>query len=360
MSASRSTEPSKLRVGVILGGRSSEHEISLESGRHIFQTLDPLRFDASAVYMDRAGRLWEIGLPLLVQNTTQDIEARLETDARRLPFEALRDRFDIVYIGLHGKFGEDGCLQGLLELLDMPYVGSGVLGSALGMDKAAQRQVLRHAGIDVPATVVVRADDWEAGRAEIIGEIAGTIGLPCVVKPAREGCSTALAVPADEDGLQAAIDEALRWDRTALAEERLRGMEVTVVVLEDEAGRPHAFAPTETPPRGDFLTIEEKFLPGQGENITPARLTEERLEEVRDVAQRAFRALGLRVFARMDMYVTEDGRIVLGEPNTLPGSSPSSTIFLGPIEDGILPGELLARIIERSMAAHASKIGPLA
>jgi len=143
MSASRSTEPSKLRVGVILGGRSSEHEISLESGRHIFQTLDPLRFDASAVYMDRAGRLWEIGLPLLVQNTTQDIEARLETDARRLPFEALRDRFDIVYIGLHGKFGEDGCLQGLLELLDMPYVGSGVLGSALGMDKAAQRRYRR-------------------------------------------------------------------------------------------------------------------------------------------------------------------------------------------------------------------------
>lgn len=348
------------RVGVILGGRSSEREISLESGRHIVQTLDRQRYEPVTLFMDPGGRLWEIGLPLLVQNTTRDIQDRLAADATRVAYEDLAARVDIVYIGLHGKYGEDGCLQGLLELLDVPYVGSGVLGSALGMDKAVQRRLLRQAGIGVPATRAVTAGDWARERAAILDGLAAGSGLPCVVKPAREGCSTALAVPRDAAALAAAIDEALLWDATVLVEELIRGTEVTVVVLEDEDGAPRAFPPTETPPVGDFLTIEEKFLPGHGENITPARLPADVLAAVRDVAERTFRALQLRVFARIDMYVTTDGRILVGEPNTLPGSSPSSTIFLGPIEEGIGPMELMTRIVERSLAAHATKKGPLA
>ena len=351
---------SMIRVGVILGGRSSEREISLESGRHIVNTLDTSRFEPVSIYMDSGGRLWEIGLPLLVQNTTADIDARLKADAKHLPWEALSERVDIIYIGLHGKYGEDGSLQGMLELLDVPYVGSGVLGSALGMDKAVQRRVLRQAGIDVPRTYEVTAGEWAADADGVIKAVLDSHGLPSVVKPAREGCSTALAVPADEAALRAAIEDALLWDLTALVEEHMDGTEVTVVVLEQEDGRPRAFPPTETPPTGDFLTIEEKFLPGHGENVTPARLPEDVLAAVRDVAERTFAALQLRVFARIDMYVTEGGRIVVGEPNTLPGSSPSSTIFLGPIEEDILPGELLTLIVDRSMAAHAAKRGPLA
>ena len=348
------------RVGVILGGRSSEREISLESGRHIVSTLDRARFEPVSIYMDGRGRLWEIGLPLLVQNTTADIDARLEADAARLPWEGLHERVDIIYIGLHGKYGEDGCLQGMLELLDVPYVGSGVLGSALGMDKAVQRRVLRQAGIDVPRTAEVTAAAWAADADGVIAAVLDSHGLPCVVKPSREGCSTALAVPTDAPALRAAIEDALRWDLTALVEERISGTEVTVVVLEDEDGAPRAFPPTETPPVGDFLTIEEKFLPGHGENVTPARLPSDVLAAVRDVAERTFSALQLRIFARIDMYVTDDGRIVVGEPNTLPGSSPSSTVFLGPIEEGILPTDLLTGIVERSLAAHAAKRGPLA
>ncbi len=348
------------RVGVILGGRSSEREISLESGRHIVSTLDRSRFEPVSIYMDGGGRLWEIGLPLLVQNTTADIDARLGADASRLPWESLVERVDIVYIGLHGKYGEDGCLQGMLELLNVPYVGSGVLGSALGMDKAVQRRVLRQAGIDVPGTVEVTAAAWAADPQEAIATVLKNFDLPCVVKPSREGCSTALAVPADQAGLRAAIEDALLWDLTVLVEERMGGTEVTVVVLEDEDGTPRAYPPTETPPVGDFLTIEEKFLPGHGENVTPARLPDDVLAAVGDVAERTFTALQLRIFARIDMYVTSEGRIVVGEPNTLPGSSPSSTIFLGPIEEGILPTDLVTQIVERSMAAHAAKRGPLA
>lgn len=348
-----------LRIGVVLGGRSSEREISLESGRNILANLDPSRFSGLPIYMDADGRLWEIGLPHLVQNTTRDLEARLEHGARRMAYEDLPQRVDFVYIGLHGKYGEDGCFQGLLELLDLPYSGSGVLGAALGMDKRVQRGLLRQAGVDVPRTHAVALEDWTADPEGQLAVAAAAVGFPAVVKPSREGCSTALAVVQDTVTLAAAIGEALSWDRHALVEEHLSGTEVTVVVLEDEAGRPRAFAPTETPPKGDFLTIEEKFLPGQGMNITPARLPQDTLDAVREVAERSFRALGLRVFARIDMYVTGGGRIVVGEPNTLPGSSPSSTIFLGPIEEGIGPMDLVGLVIERSLAAHAAKKGPL-
>jgi hypothetical protein len=205
----------------------------------------------------------------------------------------------------------------------------------------------------------VAQEAWERDREGQLAAASAAVGFPAVVKPSREGCSTALAVVRDAPALAAAIDEALAWDRHALVEEHLDGTEVTVVVLEDPEGHPRAFQPTETPPKGAFLTIEEKFLPGQGMNITPARLPQETLAAVREVAERSFRALGLRVFARIDMYVTADARIVVGEPNTLPGSSPSSTIFLGPIEEGIGPMALVTRIIETSLAAHRAKKGPL-
>ncbi|MFN2250659.1 MAG: D-alanine--D-alanine ligase [Anaerolineae bacterium] len=347
----------RMRVGVVMGGRSSEREISLESGRNIFNTLDRSRFEPVPIYMDADGRLWEIGLPLVVQNTTKDIEDRLATDAERLPYEELAERVDFVYLGLHGKYGEDGCFQGLLELIDVPYCGSGVLGSALGMDKHVQRAILRGAGIDVPRTVPVTDAEWSSDAADVARRIADEVGFPCVVKPSREGCSTALAVVPDAGALSAAVDEALKWDNRALVEEIMSGMEVTVAVLGNE--QPTAYQPTETPPKGDFLTVEEKFLPGEGVNVTPARLPDETLRAVRQTAEKAFRVLGLNVFARMDMYVTDDGRIVLGEPNTLPGSSPSSTIFLGPMEEGMGPAALLTRIVEMSLEAHSAKKGPL-
>lgn len=347
----------RLRVGVVLGGRSSEREISLESGRNVFHNLDPSRFEGIPIFMDTSGGLWEIGLPLLVQNTTRDIADRLERDATRLAYENLAERLDFVYIGLHGKYGEDGCFQGLLELLDIPYCGSGVLGSALGMDKATQRRILRHIGIEVPATIEVARQRWEEARDAVAAQVAETHGFPSVVKPSREGCSTALAVVRGSDELASAIDEAFKWDNTALVEEHLEGKEVTVAVVGNE--EPYAFEATETPPKGDFLTIEEKFLPGHGQNTTPANLPKETLAEVKEVAIRAYRALGLNAFARFDMYVTDDGRIVLGEPNTLPGSSPSSTIFLGPMEEGVGPMELISKVIELSVDAHSRKIGPL-
>jgi D-alanine-D-alanine ligase len=347
---------SRLRVGVVLGGRSSEREISLESGRNIFYNLDPAKYEGIPFFMDVQGQLWQIPLALLVQNTTADIASRLAHDAERVRYETLKERVDFVYIGLHGKWGEDGCFQGLLELLDLPYSGSGVLGSALGMHKAVQRHLLRQAGIEVPRFVLVGRQQWHNEQEAVVEQVEAETGLPCVVKPTREGCSTGLGVVRTREQLGPAIDAALQWDTNILVEELFEGMEITVAVLGNE--QPVVYPPTETPPKGDFLTIEEKFLPGEGQNITPARLAPTVIETIRETVARAYRLLHLKAFARFDGFVVGE-RFILSEPNTLPGSSPSSTIFQGPAEEGLAPMMVIDRVIQFSLEAHASKKGPL-
>lgn len=346
----------RLRVGVIVGGRSSEKEISLDSGRNIFYNLDPSKYEGVPIFMDAQGRLWEITLPLLVQNTTADIEDRLEHDAERIHYEDLKNRIDFAYIGLHGKWGEDGCLQGLLELLDLPYTGAGVLGSALGMHKAVQRRILRQAGIDVPQHRVLSRQRWESDTEGVHTMVEKEFGYPCVVKPTREGCSIGLNVVRTAEQLKPAIECALEWDNEVIVEELLSGMEITVAVIGND--EPKAYPPTETPPKGDFLTIEEKFLPGEGENITPARLPEEKLEEIQRTVERAYKLLHLKAYTRFDGFVVGD-RFVITEPNTLPGATPSSTIFQGPAEAGITPMEVINRVIQLSLEAHQNKKGPL-
>ena len=351
------TQPDhRLRVGVVLGGRSSEKEISLESGRNIFSNLDPSRYLGVPIFMDAQSRLWEMTLPLLVQNTTADIESRLEQGGQRIRYEALKERVDVVYLGLHGKWGEDGCFQGLLELLDVPYIGSGVLGSALGMHKAVQRHVLRQVGIDVPRWESIHQRQWESEPEAVHTLVVQQMGYPCVVKPGREGCSTGLSVVRSADQLGAAIEQALRWDTTVLVEELIQGMEITVAVV----GNEHltVYPPPETPPKGDFLTIEEKFLPGEGNNITPARLPETMLTHIQETVKRAYRVLHLKGFARFDGFVVGE-RFLMTEPNTLPGSSPSSTIFQGPAEEGVSPMALVDQVIQLALEAHACKKGPL-
>lgn len=347
----------KLRVAVVMGGISSEKEVSLESGRNIFTKMDRGKYDPVPVFMDGEARFWEIPLKLLMRNSTADIEMDLEEEAKRIPYEEMPSRFDFVYIGLHGKYGEDGCLQGLLELLRVPYTGSGVLGSALGMDKYAARKVLSAAGIAVPATLAVPLERWEADREEILGRIEREIGFPCVVKPSREGCSTAIRKIHGRQGLPEALEGAFQWDALALVEEFLTGMEVTCGVLGNE--NPEALVPSETIPTQDILSLEDKFLYGQGENKTPARLPREMLEKIRETAVRAYRALGLRAYARIDMFVRRDGEVAVLEPNTLPGMTPSTVLFHQAAAAGMTQGGLVDRVIMHSLDAHKRKKGPL-
>lgn len=346
----------RLRVGVIMGGISSEREISLESGRNIFNNLDPEKYEGVPIFMDSQGQFWEMTLPLLVQNTTADIEARLD-EATRIPYEDLKELVDFVYIGLHGKYGEDGCLQGLLELLNVPYTGSGVLASAIGMDKHMTRHLLAAAGIPVPRYLAISEKTWQEHREEIEKKVEETLGYPCVVKPTREGCSVGLSVVKRAEQLPPALEEAYKWDNIALVEELLVGMEITCAVISNE--EPVALLPSQLPAKGDFLTLEEKFLPGEGEMITPAPLPPEMIKKVQEVMVEAYKALGTKVYARIDGFIV-DGEVIITETNTLPGMTPSTCIFHQAAEEGMSPVDLVTKVIELSLQAHSRKKGPLA
>jgi len=340
-----------------MGGVSSEKEVSLESGRNIFSKMDRKRFDPVPLFMDSRCALWEIPLKLLMRNSTADVEIDLAEEARPLPYEALKDRVDFVYIGLHGKYGEDGTLQGLLELLGVPYSGSGVLGSALGMDKFTARKVLAMSGIDVPRSVAVDRRAWEgAGRGALLQQIETELGFPCVVKPTREGCSTAVKKVVSAAGIPDALVSAFEWDNVAVVEEFLTGMEVTCGVLGND--EPRALTPSETIPTQEILSLEDKFLYGQGENKTPARVPAEVLRQIQETAVRAYRALGLKAYSRIDMFLC-DGRILVLEPNTLPGMTPSTVLFHQAAAEGLSQTDLISRVIEFSLEAHRSKKGPL-
>jgi len=358
VTSSNSTGSERLKVGIVMGGVSSEREVSLESGRNIFNKIDRKKYDPIAIFMDSKAAFWEIPIKLLMRNSTKDIEEDLSEEAKYIPYEMLKTRTDFIYIGLHGKYGEDGCLQGLLELLNIPYTGSGVLGSALGMDKYVCRNILAASGIDVPKTLPVFKRQWQSEKnKEILDAIEKEIRFPCVVKPTREGCSTAVKKVVSREGIPAAVEEAFHWDNTALVEEFIDGMEVTCGIIEDD--QPLALTPSETIPTDDVLSLEDKFLYGQGENKTPARVPDNILQKIKDVAVAAFSALDLRGYARIDMFVRKDGRVAILEPNTLPGMTPSTVLFHQAAASGITQTEFIDRVITSARKAHERKRGPL-
>jgi D-alanine-D-alanine ligase len=357
MGESGEEKAQKMRVGIIMGGLSSEKEVSLESGRNIFSKIDRGKYDPVPIFMDSRAAFWEIPVKLIMRNSTSDIEEDLAGEARPIPYESLKERVDVVYLGLHGKYGEDGCTQGLLELLGVPYTGSGVLASAIGMDKYVCRRILDISGIDVPRTIPIPRQRWETEKTDVTEEIIREIGFPCVVKPCREGCSTAVKKVVTAEGIPDAVDSAFLWDNMALVEEFLTGMEVTCGVLGVDT--PEALIPSETIPTEDVLSLEDKFLYGQGENKTPARLPGEQIEKIRETAVATFRTLNLKGYARIDMFVRDDGRVAVLEPNTLPGMTPSTVLFHQAAASGITQAGLIDRIIQSALEVHTGKRGPL-
>lgn len=366
------------RVGVMFGGRSGEHEVSLASAFAVMGALDPERYDVVPIGLDRHGA-WLVGgdawpaLRALAEvaigpgeETRQTPRGVLDMDpgARLLaardaggfqtePAAWLR-QLDVVFPVLHGTYGEDGTLQGLLELAGVPYVGAGVAASALCMDKILCKRVLAGAGIpQVRYRELVRSE-WEANRGATLAAVE-SIGYPCFVKPANLGSSVGIAKAHDRAELAAAIDDACCYDRRVILEEGLEGIhEIEVAVLGNE--HPEASVCGEIVPCHEFYDYDAKYLAGESEEIIPASLPDALTDEIRELACLAYLALDIAGMARIDFMVTRDThQIYLNEPNTLPGFTPISMYPKLWAATGLPFAKLIERLLALALERHEQR-----
>lgn len=353
----------KLRIGVLLGGASNEKETSLDSGRNIFYKLSPDKYETTALFLDKKLELYPLTQKLLVHNTTLEIEHDLDRSTK-IAWHHLPTKFDFIFIGLHGGVGENGSVQGTLEMLGLPYNGSGIAASALCMDKYETNKLLKSQGFEVPKSLLVEKIDWQNNKKQILETIKKEFLLPFIVKPHDDGCSVMVQKIKNFKNTETALAAIFKDNKThALLEEFITGMELTVGVIGNE--QPQALPPSQTVVTGDILTIEEKFLPGAGENQTPAPLPQETLKLVQKTIEQAYKTIGCSGYARIDcFYQTEKQsptgkeRIVILEINTLPGMTPATCIFHQAAEIGIKPMEFIDRIVQLGLEKH-KKTQPL-
>jgi D-alanine-D-alanine ligase len=349
----------RLRVGILLGGISSEKEVSLNSGRNVYDNLDSELYEGKPIFMDEQARLWIIPWQLVSQNTTTDVSERVEREARRISYEDLKNEIDFAFISLHGKYGDDGCIQGLLELLGIPYTGPGVLASALGMDKHIQQKILQDAGLSTPDSFVIYEKEWKENRGIIKKRLMSHFPFPFFAKPIREGSSVGVTSIKDEASLERGIEEALKWDNAVLVEEFLDGIEFSCIVLE-ENGKAKPLDLTEIYPQSEYYTYDDKYMPGRCRKYTPPKnIPPDIVEKIKAEVVRAYHALGFRSYGRIDGFLTKDFRILITDPNSSSGMAPSSFFFEQAACAGMLPSMVISTLIQNAVRIHQEKRGPL-
>lgn len=347
----------KTRIAVFMGGRSNEKEISLESGRNISYKLSPHLYDVTPVFVDQQLKLHKLTQSLLVRNSTKEIEDALD-QTTPLAWNDLATMFDFVFLGLHGGEGENGTIQGALEALNIPYNGSSVLTSSLCMDKYKTSSFLQARGFDVPRAYICTKTEWISSREQIITTIKESLGLPCIIKPHDDGCSVFVHKADNETELAHAIDNLFAQSKPcALIEEFVRGMELTVGVIGND--QPHALPPSQAIAAKGILSIEEKFLPGAGENQTPAPLPAHAIKLVQQTMEQVYTAVGCKGYARIDCFYqtaaqspTGKERVITLEINTLPGMTPATCIFHQAAEIGIKPMDFVHMIVQLGLEEH--------
>jgi len=362
----------RLRIGVIYGGRSGEHEVSVASAASVCAHLDRARYDVVPIRIEKDGR-WALAARMPTAMSAGDV---VETAARQRalgsgeaapPDAAGTDTLaiaepttavtgiDVVFPVLHGPYGEDGTVQGLLELAGVAYVGAGVLGSAAGMDKDVMKTLFAARGLPVAPWLVVRQHEWDRDAGASAARVAETLGFPVFVKPANLGSSVGISKAASHDELTRAIALALEFDRKAIVEAAVpQAREIECGVLGND--EPEASVPGEIVPSGEFYDYRAKYLDTGSQLLIPAPLTGEQTAAVRRLAIEAFRAVDAAGLARVDFLLAGDtGDLVVNEINTLPGFT---TISMYPKlweSSGLSYPQLLDRLIALARERHAAK-----
>jgi len=348
----------KLNIVVLMGGPSSEHDISLKTGAKVVEALNKDKYNVKPLTIGRDGRwlLPESGLTLTEDEAEDDAPMPVK---RTSPVKTISQTdVDAVFVALHGPYGEDGKVQALLEIMDIPYTGSDVCASALAMHKLRCKQLVAYHGICVPREIVVEERDWESNAEKVLERVRREIGFPCVVKPIEQGSSVGMGIPQDPQELRRLMPPALDYEGRVMVEEFVKGREVTCSVLGGFPGdEPVALPVTEIiPVTSTFFDYEAKYTPGASREITPAALDPETTERVQKTAVNVHTIVGAGSMSRTDMILSEnDNEPYFLEINTIPGMTETSLLPQAAAAAGISFPELLDRLVQVALATHAER-----
>jgi D-alanine-D-alanine ligase len=332
----------KITVAVLMGGKSAEREISLMSGREVLKSLDPNKYKVIPIVSAEDGVTWQVKAPQAPKiesevNSNPQISYEKSLVKSSSNQQLIKDnKIDIVFIALHGQYGEDGTVQGLLDLLGIKYTGSGLLASAIGMDKIYSRKIFTQAGLKVPKAQIYK-------KGDNIKNLTSKIKFPVFVKPSRQGSSVGVSKAKNAKQLIKALQTALKFDDSVLIEEFIEGIEITGGILGELA-----LPLVEIVPKKEFFDYEAKYHADLTDEIVPARISDKLTKKAQDIALKAFNALGCKAFGRVDMIIRGEDIYVL-ELNSIPGLTPLSLLPKASIAAGISYPKLLDKIIEYSI-----------
>jgi D-alanine-D-alanine ligase len=356
----------KIRLGILFGGRSGEHEVSLTSAASLLKALDPEKYEVVPIGITRQGR-WLLGsaadklLPGVLKNGKRVTPSVDPTGPGLIPLDSIRraplrrrPAVDVIFPVLHGTFGEDGTVQGLLELAGIPYVGAGVLGSAVGMDKDVMKRLFRDAGLPVVPWMAILRGEWAEEPRRVRKRVEKEIGYPLFVKPANLGSSVGISKVRGARELAPALELAAQYDRKILVEEAVDAREIECSVLGND--RPEASVPGEVVPVNEFYDYEAKYVKEGSELIIPAKLTKRQSATVRKLAVAAFRAAECAGMARVDFLMErKTGKVFVNEINTIPGFTPISMYPKLWEASGIPYPRLIDRLVALALERHREK-----
>jgi D-alanine-D-alanine ligase len=352
----------KTRIGLLYGGKSAEHKVSMQTALAVTKALDFDKFEIFPIYITEEGE-WVKGPQLSAP--AENVKALEFAEPSNLPVPSFTpalfqaggaessQTLDVIFPLLHGPNGEDGTVQGLLELLNLPYVGNGVLASAAGMDKVLMKNIFAQAGLPQVDYVSSLRSEWEKDQEKVYSLVEEKLGYPCFVKPANLGSSVGISKASNKEELEAAFMEAFQFDRKIIIEQGVVAREIEIGVLGND--EPECSVVGEIVPKKDFYDYKAKYEDGDTAMIIPAEISEQEYADLKEMAVTAFKALDCSGLVRADFFLTKDGQLLINEVNTMPGFTPFSMFPLLWKHTGVEYPQLIEKLVNLAIERHAEK-----
>ncbi|TDL30487.1 D-alanine--D-alanine ligase [Jeotgalibacillus sp. S-D1] len=351
----------KTKLCLLFGGKSAEHEVSLQTAKAVIKALDMTKFEIDPVFISPEGD-WRKGMPLegpveevaaLQFDAGQSVSATEGLQSTAIAAQDSAGSYDIIFPLLHGPNGEDGTVQGLLEVLNLPYVGNGVLASSAGMDKVIMKNLFKEAGLPQVNYVSFIRSTWENDRDAAYQKVEKDIDYPCFIKPANLGSSVGISKCSNRQELETGFEEAFLYDRKIIVEQGVKAREIEVGVLGNDY--PEMSVPGEIVAKKDFYDYKAKYVDGDSVMIIPAELPEGVAEKLQNMAKTAFQAVDCSGLVRADFFLTDNNEIFINEINTMPGFTPYSMFPLLWENTGVSYSELIEKLVALGIERHAEK-----